>query len=105
MFNIYLDRVMEALPLFKGGAGLNYCQIQVTIYADDIVLLVQSEEELKWNVENLHEAMKKHKRKVNGSKSNTMVFSRVPTECNREIEDQSLGIMPNLPTTPVLVSR
>ena len=62
----YLDMVTrEALPLFKRGAGLTNCKIQVTLFADDTVLLVESEEDLKWNVEKLHEAMKKHKLKVN----------------------------------------
>ena len=85
MFNIYLDRVMkEALPLFKGGASLNNCQIQVTMFADDTVLLAESEEDLKWNVEKLHEAMKSHRLKVNWSKSNTVVFSRVVLVVNRE---------------------
>ena len=66
LFNIYLDRVMkEALPLFKGGASLNSCQIQVTMFADDTVLLAESEEDLKWNVEKLHEAMKRYRLKVN----------------------------------------
>ena len=86
LFNIHLDRVMkEALPLFKGGASLNNCQIQVSMFVDDTVLLAESEEDLKWNVEKLHEAMKRHRLKVNWSKSNTVVFSRVPTECNIEI--------------------
>jgi len=58
---IYLDRVLKkALPLFRGGIDLNNCQIQVTMFADYTVLLAESEEELKWNVEKLHEAMKKH---------------------------------------------
>ena len=89
LFNIYLDRVMkEALPLFKGGASLNSCQIQVTMFADDTVLLAASEEDLKWNVEKVHEARQRHKLKVNWSKSKTMVFSRVPTECNIEIDGE-----------------
>ena len=32
--------------------------------------------------------MKRHRLKVNWSKSNTMVFSRVPTECNIEIDGE-----------------
>ena len=76
----------EALPIIKKGAVLTNCQIQVTLFADDTVLLADSEEDLKWNVEKLHEAMKKHKLKVNWSKTNTMVFSRVPTECNKVID-------------------
>ena len=55
--------------------------------ADDTVLLAESEEELKWNVEKLHEATKRHKLQVNWSKS-SVVFSRVPTECNIEIDGE-----------------
>ena len=45
------------------------------MFADYTVLLTESEEDLKWNVEKLHEALKRHKLKVNWSKLNTMVFS------------------------------
>ena len=38
-----MDVVMKkALPLFKGGANLNNCQIQVTMFADDTVLLAET---------------------------------------------------------------
>ena len=63
---------------------MNNCQIQVTMFADDTVLLAESEEELKWNVEKLHEAMKKHKL------SNTTVFGSVPPECNIEIDGEKV---------------
>ena len=49
--------------------------------ADDTVLLAESEEDLKWNVEKLHEVLKGHKLKANWSKWNTMVFCRAPIEC------------------------
>ena len=91
LFNIYLDRVMKVtLPLFRGGASLNNCQMQLTMLADDTVLLADSEEKLKWNVEKLYEAMKKHKIKVNWSTSNTMVFSGIPIECNIEIDEEKV---------------
>ena len=54
------------------------------------MLLAESEEDLRRNVEKLHEAMKKHKLKVNWSKTNTMVFSRVPTECNMVIDGEKV---------------
>ena len=57
------------------------------MFEDDTVLLAESEEDLKWNAEKLHEALKRHKLKVNWSKSNTMVFSRTPTECNIQIDE------------------
>ena len=54
------------------------------MFADNTVLLAESEEELKWNIEKLHEAMKKHKL------SNTMVFSSVSPECNIEIDGEKV---------------
>ena len=80
----------EARPLLKGGVSLNNCQIQATMFADDTALLDESEEDLKWNVEKLFEAMKQHRMKVNCSKSNTMIFSRVPTECTLEIDGEKM---------------
>ena len=39
------------------------------MFAVDTVLLAESKEELKWNVEKLHEAMKRHKLKVRVSRT------------------------------------
>ena len=66
------------------------------MFANDTVLLAESEEDLKCNVEKLHEAMKRHRLKVNWSKSNTMVFSRVPTECNIEIDGERVTVFLHL---------
>ena len=37
------------------------------MFADDTVLLAESKEDLKWSVEELHEALKRHRLKVNWS--------------------------------------
>ena len=68
------------IPLRR--ACLDSCQVKVAMFADDTVLLAQEEEDLRWNVEKLNQAIKRRKIKVNRSKTNTMVFSRVPSECN-----------------------
>ena len=60
------------------------------MFADDTVLLAESEVDLKWNVEKLHETLKRHKLKVNWSKLNTMVFSRTPMECNIGIDGEGV---------------
>ena len=57
---------------------------------DDTVLLAQSEEDLKWNVEKLHETLKRHKLKVSWSKLNTMVFSNALMECNIQIDGEGV---------------
>ena len=60
------------------------------MFADDTVLLAEREEDLKWNVEKLHKALKRHKLKVNWSMTNTMVFSRAPMECYLEIDRERM---------------
>ena len=76
-YNVHVHTLILVLPglqcsyVHKGylkGAGLTNCQIQVTMFAVNTVLLAESEEDLKWNVEKLHEALKRHKLKVNWSK-------------------------------------
>ena len=56
------------------------------MFVDDTeCVAAESKKDLKGNVEKLYEALKRHELKVNWSKSNTMIFSRDPTECNIEI--------------------
>ena len=84
----------SVLPRFTLPVTTRFATWPVTLYTtattDDTVLLAESEEDLRWNVEKLHEVMKKHKLKVNWSKTNTMVFSRVPTECNMVIDGEKV---------------
>ena len=87
LFNIFLDRVVrEAMVEFKGGVVLDSCLIQILLFADDTVVMAQTEEDLTENIERLYVAMKRHSLAINYSKSNTMVFSKEYTECKVEVD-------------------
>ena len=82
MFNLFLDRVArEAMVGFQGGVELDSCLIQILILADNTVMLAQTAEDLSQNVGRFYEAVKRHGLTINWGKTNTMVFSREPTEC------------------------
>ena len=82
MFNLFLDRVArEAMVGFQGGVELDSCLIQILILADNTVMLAQTAEDLSQNVGRFYEAVKRHGLTINWGKTNTMVFSRKPTEC------------------------
>ena len=84
LFNVFLDRVVrEAMEEFKGGVVLDSYLIQILLFADDSVVLTQTEKDLTESTERLHEAMKRHGLVMNWSKSNTMVFSKEYMECIR----------------------
>ena len=87
LFNIFLDRVVkEAMVEFRGGVELGSCLVQILLFADDTVVMAQTEEDLTENVKRLHEVMKGHGLVANWSKSNTMVFSKEHTECKVEVD-------------------
>ena len=51
LFNIFLDRVVrEAMVEFKGGVWLDSCLIQILLFADDTVVMAQTEEDLTENI-------------------------------------------------------
>ena len=82
LFNIFLDRVVrEAMKEFQGGVALDNCLVQILLFADDTIVVAQTEGDLSANIKGLHEAIKRHGLTINWSKSNTMVFSKEHTEC------------------------
>ena len=75
LFNIFSDReVREAMVEFKGGVVLDSCLVQILLFADDTVVMAQTEEDLTKKNERLYVAMKRHGLVIN--KSSTTVFSK-----------------------------
>ena len=50
--------------------------MQLLMFADDTVLLAETEEDLQHNVNEFSEAVKRHRLAMNTEKTTTMVFSR-----------------------------
>ena len=77
LFNVFLDMVaQEATAQFNGGVRLDKCTMQLLMFADDTVLLAETEEDLQHNVKEFSEAVKRHRLAMNTEKTTTMVFSR-----------------------------
>ena len=65
--------------------------MQLLMFADDTVLLAQTEEDLQQNVKKFSEAVKLHRLVINTEKTTSMVFSRQQeVDCKVEIEGQVL---------------
>ena len=71
---------------FKGGVRLDSCLMQILLFAGDIVVMTQTEEDLTENIGRLYEAMNRHGLVINWSKSNTMVFSKEHMVCKVEVK-------------------
>ena len=71
---------------FQGVVALDNCLVQILLFADDTVVMAQTERDLSVNIKGLYEAIKRHGLTLNWSKFNTMVFSKEHTECKVEME-------------------
>ena len=91
LFNVFLDMVArEARAQFNEGVRLDKCTMQLLMFADDTVLLAETEEDLQHNVEEFSEAVKRHRLAMNTEKTTTMVFSRKQVDCSVEVDGRKL---------------
>ena len=87
LFNVFLDMVArEARAQFNGGVRLDKCTMQLLMFADDTVLLDETEEDLQHNVKEFSEAVKRHRLAMNKEKTATMVFSRKQVDCSVQVD-------------------
>ena len=91
LFNVFLDMVArEARAQFNGGVRLDKCTMQLLMFADDTVLLAETEEDLQHNVREFSKAVKRHRLAMNTEKTTTMVFSRKQVDCSVEVDGRKL---------------
>ena len=87
LFNIFLDMVVrEAQTNFQGdmpSPGL--------LFADDTVLVTETEEDLEHNISALQTAVKEHRLAVNWTKTNTIAIGREATGCKVEVVRTQCG--------------
>ena len=65
-------------------------EVGVLLYADDIVLMAESEEGLQSNLQVLSEAMVRWDLKVNWRKTKVMKVSRERGDCEVRVGDQAI---------------
>ena len=77
LFNIFLDLVViGARTHFQGGVKLDTCQVQILLFADDTILVTETEKDLEHNINAMQAAVKEHKLAVNWTKTNTIAIGK-----------------------------
>ena len=73
LFNVYMDRIVrEAKERFSGGVKLEESNMQFLLFADDLILVAEREEDVN-NLNILDEVTAKWSMKVNWGKTKAMV--------------------------------
>ena len=94
LFNLYINDIFQLLdtstctPLLLNDSD----QVNTLMYADDLVILGKSEEELQTKLNQLSEYCKKWKLEINVGKTKCMVFSRGGRLCNTDLKVNDVKI-------------
>ena len=79
--------VREAREIFQGGVQLEGSKVQFLLFADDLVLVAENEEDIKKNAKVLNEVMKKWKMRINWQKTKVMVVQRGCGTCHLVVDN------------------
>ena len=91
LFNIYIDGIIrEAMDELIGGVQLSNVKVQVLLFADDIVMVTESKEDIQRNLEVLKAAMEKWDMKMHLGKTKVMVVSRAGEGCSVTIDGEKI---------------
>ena len=77
LFNVFVDEVVkEAMRGFVSGVKLSTRDVEVLMFADDMVLMAESAEGLQKNLGVMSEALRRWELKVNWKRTKVMRVAR-----------------------------
>ena len=89
LFNIFIDRIVtEARKRFYGSVQLSTGQLEVLLFADDLVMLAGSEEALQHNLQELNDRLDEWGMKANWQKTRVMRVGRKHGICNVKVNGE-----------------
>ncbi len=74
LFNIFINDLVDDVNSLNLGVFIDGHRISILLYADDIVLLGETEKDLQKMLDSVYKWSKKYKIKFNVSKSNIVHF-------------------------------
>ncbi len=76
LFNIYINDLAKEIKYLNIGISIGELKVSILLYADDLVLLAESEKDLQRVLDKLNKWCLKWKMQVNQSKSNVVHFRK-----------------------------
>jgi len=89
LFNIFINGIVEKVKSRGGGARVGDQKISILLFADDMVLLAESEEELKDLMAAVEEYCKEWHLEVNVDKTKVMVTSKEGDKSAKVVYEQA----------------
>jgi hypothetical protein len=90
LFNIIMDKIIEDIKALQLGYTMGNNHIGILCYADDAVLLADSESDLQKLLQQFHTSSQLFNMKISINKTKSMVTSRQPVQCNLVIDNDTI---------------
>ena len=91
LFNLYMDHILrEAKERFSGGVKLEERNVQFLLFADDLMLVAETEEDVERNLQILDDVMAQWQMKINWGKTKAMVVKRGGGSCNVTVKGEKI---------------
>lgn len=105
LFNIFIDRIVtEARKHFYGSVQLTTGQMEVLLFADDLMLMAETEEALQHNLQELNDVLDKWGMKANWQKTKVMRIGRKQDVCNVEVNGEAVEQVKDMKYLGVMIS-
>ena len=82
IFTFFINDLAEGLKRLHKGVNFNNHEICCLLYADDIMLMSESEEDLQIMLDFVHEWCDKWRLRINYAKSNVMLIRNKGKDCS-----------------------
>ena len=77
LFNLYMDTIVrEAREKFVEGGQLEETTVQLLLFADDLMLVAEKDEDVERNQRMLEEVMKKWRMQINWKKTKVLIVKQ-----------------------------
>jgi uncharacterized protein YukE len=110
LFNLMLDEAIKQnkdklKPYNVGYWKLRCIRLTELCYADDLIILGETEKQLQENINNLNEGLKTLNMKINKQKTKTMIIGQQSKKHNIQIDDEALEQVDKFTYLGVIINK
>ena len=105
LFNVFMDGIIrEVKENLQGGVQLTTTNVQMLLFADDVVMVTEKKDDMQRNLDEMKKVMEKWGMKMHWGKTKVMVVSRTEEECKLSIEGEDIEDVKKLKYLGAMIS-
>ena len=105
LFNVFMDRIMrEVKDRIQGGVQLTTTQVQMLLFADDMIVCTEKKEDMERNLAEMRVVMEKWGMSMHWGKTKVMLVSRTGEGCEISVDGEEVEEVDKLKYLGVMLS-